>query len=257
MKILDINTRMKVLFIMCFLLSMSQTVYAQTDLMASNPSLKDESIPSKTVLKVQDRSRKGCLVKGDTLKKQIALTFDDGPTDLSKEVILLLNKYDAKATFFWLGKKLDQKKKTIKLAKKSGHLIANHSWDHQKGLELSKEAIWNIQVEITFKALKRHGVRKSKYYRPPYGAITQDQIDYLAEKGITTVLWSIALQDWVKSEKTEEKIFDKFKNQIHNGAIILLHDFDDDYSQDKLKAIERILIYGKSKGYQFVTIDNI
>jgi peptidoglycan-N-acetylglucosamine deacetylase len=212
---------------------------------------------SKNVLKIQNRSRKGCLVRGDTLKKQIALTFDDGPTYLSKEVILLLNKYDAKATFFWLGNKLSKKKKTIKLAKKSGHLVANHSWDHQKGLEKSKEELWDTQVASTFNELKKYGIKKSKYYRPPYGAITQTQIDYLAEKGITTVLWSMALQDWVASEKSAEKLFEKFKNQIHNGAIVLLHDFDDDYSKDKLKAIEQILIYGKTNGFSFVTVDSI
>lgn len=86
------------------------------------------------------------MVNGDSSKKQVALTFDDGPTDLSLKVIKTLNKHNAKGTFFWLGKNLEEKKGVIEEAKQGGHLIANHSWNHQNGFELSKEDLWQNQV---------------------------------------------------------------------------------------------------------------
>lgn len=224
--------------------------------------LQDENLDSlplipKLFLEHQTKSKGFCIVQGDTSKKQVALTFDDGPTNLSKEIIEILNKYDAKGTFFWLGKNLKEKKTIINQAKKGGHLIANHSWDHQNGWEISKEDLWHDQIEKTFKQLELNGVSNPKYYRPPFGAITQDQIDFLAKKGIKTVLWSITTMDWDKTQNSEEEMFHKFKDYLHNGAVVLLHDFDFGNSSAKLKALEQILIYGKSIGYNFVTIDDI
>ncbi|HSQ45310.1 MAG TPA: polysaccharide deacetylase family protein, partial [Lutibacter sp.] len=218
-----------------------------------------DSLPliPKLFLEHQSKSEGFCIVQGNISKKQVALTFDDGPTDLSGEIIEILNKYDAKGTFFWLGKNLKEKTNIINLAKENGHLIANHSWDHQNGWELTAENIWNTQIEKTFKELALNGVNKSKYFRPPYGAITQNQIDFLAKKGIKTVLWSITTMDWDKTQNSEDEIFEKFKSSLHNGAVVLLHDFDFTNSNAQVKALEKIIVYGKSLGYTFVTVDEI
>jgi peptidoglycan/xylan/chitin deacetylase (PgdA/CDA1 family) len=208
-------------------------------------------------LEFQNNSNGYCIVKGNATKKQIALTFDDGPTDLSIKIINILNKHNAKATFFWLGKNLEKKKEVIKLAIKSGHQIANHSWNHENGWQLSNEDLWSKQVEKSFKELEMNGIGKSSYYRPPYGAITQDQIDFLAKKEVKTVLWSLTTMDWDKTQNKEGEMFKKFKLNLHNGAIVLLHDFDFGNHTAKLKDLEQMIIYGKSKGYNFVTLEDI
>jgi peptidoglycan/xylan/chitin deacetylase (PgdA/CDA1 family) len=95
------------------------------------------------------------------------------------------------------------------------------------------------------------------YYRPPFGAITQEQIEYLATKGITTVLWSITTMDWDTTQNTKEMLFQKFKNQLHNGAIVLLHDFDFGNLDGKLIALDKMLTYGKSLGFNFVSVEEI
>ncbi|GAA4895853.1 hypothetical protein GCM10023311_20760 [Flaviramulus aquimarinus] len=218
-----------------------------------------DSLPliPKLFLEHQNKSKAYCMVNGDASKKQVALTFDDGPTDLSLKIIEILNKHHVKGTFFWLGKNLEENKDIIKQVKEGGHIIANHSWDHENGWELSKENLWQNQVEKSIETFKLNGTAKPKYYRPPYGAITQDQIDFLASKGITTVLWSITTMDWDKTQNSEDELFKKFKNHLHKGAIVLLHDFDFGNSKAKLKALEKMIIYGKSIGFNFVNIEAI
>lgn len=222
-------------------------------------NISTDSLPliPKLFLEHQNKSNGYCIVRGDSTKKQVALTFDDGPTDLSIKIIEILNKNDVKGTFFWLGKNLHENKGIIKYTKESGHLIANHSWDHLNGWELSKEHLWESQVARSSEAFELNGAKKTKYYRPPYGAITQDQIDFLANMDIQTVLWSITSMDWDKTQNTKDDMLQKFKTYLHNGAVVLLHDFDFGNADEKLIALEEMIRYGKSVGFKFVTVENI
>ncbi len=197
------------------------------------------------------------MVRGKTNRKVVALTFDDGPTNLSNKILDVLNKNGVKATFFWLGKNLADKTEIIKKAKENGHLIANHSWDHTNGTDLDKNLIWEQQVSKTIEELKKVASIQSNYYRPPFGGITQKQIDFLASKGITTVLWSLTTMDWDPTQNNGIDLENKFKNYLHPGAIVLLHDYDFGKSEEMLIALEKMILYGKSKGYTFVTIENI
>ncbi len=226
---------------------------------ATSYQKETDSLPliPKLFLEHQSKNKEFCLVTGDTSKKQIALTFDDGPTALTGEILEILKQHNAKATFFWLGKHLQNQKDIIHKAKEEKHLIANHSWDHENGWELSSEYLWQNQVKKAIKVFEQHEAGSPNYYRPPFGAITQEQIEFLASKGIITVLWSLTTMDWDESQNSEDELFDKFKDHIHNGAIVLLHDFDFGNPKGKLNALERMLKYGKSQGYEFVTIANI
>jgi peptidoglycan/xylan/chitin deacetylase (PgdA/CDA1 family) len=198
-----------------------------------------------------------CLVKGNTNKKLVALTFDDGPTNLSNKILDVLHKNNVKATFFWLGKNLADNGEIIKKAKKSGHQIANHSWDHTNGWNLEENIVWEQQVMRTIQELKKVAGVQSNYYRPPFGGITQKQIDFLASKGITTALWSLTTMDWDKTQNDGVDLENKFKNYLHPGAIVLMHDQDFGKSEQMLVALEKMILYGKSKGYKFVTIERI
>jgi len=208
-------------------------------------------------LKFEENSKGFCLVKGNSNKKQIAFTFDDGPTDVSIAVMKVLSKYDAKATFFWVGEKMEQNQKIIDMALNRGHMIANHSWDQPNGISFSNELLWNSQVEKCHLELAKHGIEDLQYYRPPFGAISQRQIDFLASKNIKTVLWSITTSDWDKTQNSAGLMFNKFKNEMHNGAIVLLHDFDFGNLDAKLLDLENMLKYAVQNNYKFVTIDEL
>lgn len=211
----------------------------------------------KVFLEYQNNSNGFAITYGNLSKKEIALTFDDGPTEVSKEIIKILNKYNAKGTFFWVGERIKNNEKIIQFAKENGHLIANHSWNHENGSSFSNEFLWESQVEKTFKEFSKYGITDVQYYRPPFGAITQKQIDFLASKNIKTVLWSITTMDWDPKENGDDQLFQKFKENLHPGAIVLLHDFDYGNLDSKLKDLEKILIYGKNKGYKFATVADL
>lgn len=215
------------------------------------PQIPDE------FLKFEENSKGFCLVKGSSNKKQIAFTFDDGPTEVSLQIMKLLDKYKAKATFFWVGEKMKHNKNAIDLALKNGHLIANHSWNQPNGKSFSNELLWESQVEKSIVEFSKFGIQNHTYYRPPFGAISQSQIDFLASKNIKTVLWSITTSDWDKTQNSEGLMFNKFKNELHPGAIVLLHDFDFGNLDAKLTDLENMLIHAKSNDYQFVTIEEL
>lgn len=220
---------------------------------------KLDSLPliPKHFLEQEKLSNGHCLVKGKNEKKVVALTFDDGPTNLSNKILDVLNTNNVKATFFWQGKNLFGKKEVITKAKKSGHQIANHSWDHTNGWNLDENIVWEQQVLRTIQELKKEAGVQSNYYRPPFGGITQKQIDFLASKGITTVLWSLTTMDWDKTQNDGIDLENKFKDYLHPGAIVLMHDQDFGKSEEMLVALEKMILYGKSQGYRFVTIEEI
>lgn len=245
------------IFFVCCLNNFSTTKLVFDEVNSSNFKMDSIATIPKHFLEFQKNSKGYCLVKGNSKTKKIALTFDDGPTEVSKKIIKILDKYNAKATFFWVGERIKNNEEIIQLAKEKGHLIANHSWNHENGYTYSNQLLWESQVEKTCKEFSSYGINKAVYYRPPFGAITQDQIDFLASKNIKTVLWSISTEDWNPKENKEGQMFQIFKKQLHPGAIVLFHDYDYGNLDAKLKDLENILKYGISQGYQFVSITKL
>lgn len=213
-------------------------------------------IPSH-FLEQEKLSNGHCLVRGKNGNKVVALTFDDGPTNLSNKILDVLNKNRVEATFFWQGNNLADNKQIIEKAKKSGHQIANHSWDHTNGWNLDENVVWEQQLLRTIRELKTVAGVQSNYYRPPFGGITQKQIDFFASKGITTVLWSLTTMDWDKTQNDGIDLENKFKDYLHPGAIVLMHDQDFGKSEQMLVALEKMILYGRSQGYRFVTIEKV
>lgn len=253
--------RISCVLLICILFNSCKTS-GNAALVAISPKVyshQTDSLPliPKYFLELETNSAGYCLVRGKSNRKVVALTFDDGPTNLSNKILDLLNKNKVKATFFWQGNNLADNRGIIEKAKKSGHQIANHSWDHTNGYNLDENIVWEQQVARTNSALKTVAGVQSKYYRPPFGGITQKQIDFLGSKGITTVLWSLTTMDWDKTQNAGIDLENKFKNYLHPGAIVLMHDYDFGKSEEMLVALDKMILYGKSQGYTFVTIENI
>ena len=83
------------------------------------------------------------------------------------------------------------------------------------------------------------------------------KINFLASKGITTVLWSLTTMDWDKTQNDSIDLENKFKDYLHPGAIVLMHDQDFGKSEQMLVALEKMILYGKSQGYRFVALEKI
>lgn len=195
---------------------------------------------------------------GVTDKKLIAFTFDDGPSSVTIEILNILQKHDCRATFFWLGSNIDNYRNLVLRADREGHVIGNHSFDHPNMIEFEPNYSWQTQIYPTSKTLSKILGYEVQLYRPPYGAITEDQINHLIEKNIKIILWSITSLDWDPENNTRLQMSDRVVEQLHPGAIILFHDYKSQPDMIEMyAALEDIIVTAKQLGYQCETIERI
>lgn len=187
-------------------------------------------------------------------KKEIYLTFDDGPTpEITNFVLSELQKYNAKATFFCIGKNIQKHPEIFKRLLTEGHAIGNHTQNHLNGWKHNKNKYINniLQVEETLKTCNFQTL-KLNLFRPPYGKIKSSQAKELIKKGYKIIMWSVLSADFDTSISKEQCLQNVLKN-TKNGSIIVFH--------DSLKASEKltyvlpkVLEEFSKKGYTFKAI---
>lgn len=181
-------------------------------------------------------------------KKYVALTFDDGPSWFTKEIIDLLKKYEYNATFFVLGNKLNVDYTDIlKESINNGNEIGVHGFSHKSFTRLKTEA---LDEEIT--KSKKYVYNLTKYMpnlvRPPYGNINNNIRNLNLGPYI---LWNNDTLDW--KLRDAKKIYERLINSIEENNIILMHDT----YLTTYKALELILPYLKENNYEVVTISTL
>jgi peptidoglycan/xylan/chitin deacetylase (PgdA/CDA1 family) len=198
------------------------------------------------------------LWRGD--RRGVALTFDDGPHPLYTPRILdLLERYRAKATFFVIGKKLEEHGDLAAIASRSGHLIGNHSYHHFRtmsflSLERIRQEIGQCQTEVE----KWVGYRP-RFYRQPAGFRNPGIFAILKETGLTLVGWQVRAFD--TQVRDPQAIARKILAKVQPGGVILLHDgSDSDENQDRTATLEALpIILGglRERGMEFLTLDEL
>jgi peptidoglycan/xylan/chitin deacetylase (PgdA/CDA1 family) len=189
-------------------------------------------------------------------KKLIALTFDDSPDDwYCPQILAILEKYKVKATFFLIANRLKKYKANAESIKNKGHLIGNHSFSHQKYTSLSTEqALKDIDsAEIAF---KKEIQKIPKFFRPPYGVITDAQVIALAKKNYKIINWSIDTYDWDSKRNAPSEIFMRVEQCAQSGGIILLHSSGRD-RENTISVLPMLIKSLKDKGFQFVTVETL
>ncbi|SCY35345.1 MULTISPECIES: polysaccharide deacetylase family protein [Lysinibacillus] len=186
------------------------------------------------------------VVKG--AKKRVALTFDDGPNaKVTPQILATLNKYDAKATFFMVGKNVSRNAAIVKQVYEAGHEIGNHTLNHKKLTALSIAEV-KQEVNGTSNAIYTAIGQYPTVFRPPYGA-TNDQVRSFMT--IPSILWSIDTLDW--KHHNADKILAYVKASVKDGSIILMHDIH----QTTANGLENVILYLQKQGYEFVTVSEI
>lgn len=196
--------------------------------------------------------------KGNENEKLIALTFDDGPDeDFSPQILDILNKYNAKATFFVVGEKVGWHPEIVKRAYSEGHEIGNHTFTHIN-VEKNSENIILKEIEKTQQAIKEAIGIEPILFRPPYRAISRPMFEIVKSKDMKVVLWSdLDARDW--SNPGVYNIVKTIEEKAHNGSIVLLHDYNTirNSKSQTIQALEQIIPEMQSKGYKFVTVSEI
>jgi peptidoglycan/xylan/chitin deacetylase (PgdA/CDA1 family) len=186
---------------------------------------------------------------------EIALTFDDGPNSkYTPKILDILRDNDVKATFFVLGKFIENNKDILTREADEGHIIGNHTFTHAKGTITDIKKI-NRELVKTDKLITEFSGENVKYFRPPFGFENWRFLTEAELMDYTVVLWSLDVGDWNK-KKTEKEITSKIFKLAKNGSIILLH--DGGTSREAVINSLPVIIKGlKSRGYKFVTIDEM
>lgn len=193
---------------------------------------------------------------GDTGEKVIYLTFDAGYENGYTPAILdALKKHNVKATFFLVGNYVISCPKLVRRMVAEGHNVGNHTFSHPNMAKISsKEA---FQKELTDLETVFHdatGEDMVKYYRPPQGKYSKDNLKMAKELGYKTFFWSLAYVDWYNDKQpTKEEAFKKLLGRIHPGAIVLLHST----SKTNSEILDELLTKWEEMGYTFKTLDEL
>lgn len=181
-------------------------------------------------------------------KKRVALTFDDGPhPTITKQILNILDKYDARATFFMVGYRAEKNPSIVKEVWSRGNEIGNHSWSHPQLTELSSKDVLT-QFNSTNKVIQNATGKPATVFRPPYGDTNKRIKDLIS---VPQVLWSIDTLDW--KYRNADTLLPMVKKNMHNNAIILMHDVH----QSTADGLEQVLAYLQKEGYEFVTVSDI
>ena len=187
-------------------------------------------------------------------KKEIYLTFDDGPTpEITEFVLKELQKHKAKATFFCIGKNIENHPEIFDKIIAEGHAIGNHTQNHLNGWETGKANYINnvIEVEKTLQ-LCNFTTFKTNLFRPPYGKIKKSQAKKLRDLEYKIIMWDVLSADFDTSI-TKEKCLENVLKNTTNGSVLVFH--DSIKASKKLKfVLPKILEYYSEKGFTFKAI---
>lgn len=183
----------------------------------------------------------------DPNKPMIALTYDDGPSMYTQELLDVLKENNSTATFFVLGLQVNKNKEVISQMIENGNQVGNHSYDHKRLTTLNDEELYN-QVNNTDNLVYETALYKPFVMRPPYGSTSEDLIEKL-QKPI--IKWSIDTRDW--ESRDAETINQIILDNVKDGDIILMHDI----YESSLEASKTVIPELIKRGYQLVTVSEM
>lgn len=193
---------------------------------------------------------------GSTQEQVIYLTFDAGyENGYTASILDTLKAHQVPATFFLVGNYLEQNPDLVRRMVSEGHTVGNHTMHHPDMSKITDRDTFNRELQ-DLEALYTQvtGQTMSRYYRPPQGIYSQDNLSMAQELGYHTVFWSLAYADWDnQNQPSHDTAMEKLTSRIHNGAVVLLHAT----SQTNAEILDELLTAWESMGYRFAPIDEL
>lgn len=181
-----------------------------------------------------------------TNRKELFLTFDDGPTaGITRQILDLLDEYNARATFFCIGGNVVKQPEVFSEMQSRGHAVGNHTWNHMSGWEFSDFSYFKNILECS-------RVVPSPLFRPPYGKISPRQIPGIAKR-YKIIMWDVLAGDWDASISPEQCLRN-VTDHAEPGSVIVFH--DSAKARDRmLYALPRALEFWSKQGFSFRKIE--
>ena len=219
-------------------------------------SFREEGMPPIGNAGVDQLRQYDAAYIGDTGEKVLYLTFDAGyENGCTAEILDILKEQEVQAAFFLVGNYIKKNADLVRRMVQEGHTVGNHTMHHYDMSRLSDKAAF--QKELTdLEALYRDtvGSQMPKFYRPPQGLYSEENLAMAKELGYQTVFWSLAYVDWNNnSQPSREQALYKLLPRSHNGAVILLHSTSRTYAQILGELIE----HWKAEGYRFASVEEL
>ena len=205
---------------------------------------------------IDDLKQYNAYYASDTDEKILYLTFDAGYENGNTPAILeALKKHQAPAVFFAVGNFIKDNPDLIKRMITEGHIVGNHTMTHPDISQISSmesfqkelEGVEELYTSVT-------GEPMTKFYRPPRGVYSTENLSMAKELGYSTFFWSLAYVDWIQEQQpSKEEAFQKLIPRIHPGAIVLLHNT----SSTNAAILDELLTKWEEMGYQFHSIKEL
>ncbi|WP_334076821.1 delta-lactam-biosynthetic de-N-acetylase [Paenibacillus sanfengchensis] len=197
----------------------------------------------------------GAVFLADTTRKDLFLTFDNGyENGYTAPILDTLKTKKVPAVFFITGHYVKDQPELVRRMAAEGHLVGNHSWSHPDMTTISDSQIKEELDRVKEASAKLTGTERMAYLRPPRGIFSDRVLRVTKELGYTNVFWSVAYKDWdVNDQKGAPYAYRKVIDQLHPGAVILLHSV----SKDNAAALGAIIDEARRQGYEFRSLDEL
>ena len=193
---------------------------------------------------------------GDTGEKVLYLTFDAGyENGCTAQILDVLKAQQVPAAFFLVGNYIEKNADLVRRMEAEGHIVANHTMHHYDMSKLTDKAAFAKELQdLEGLYQETTGKEMPKYYRPPQGIYSEENLKLARELGYKTVFWSLAYVDWNNdAQPGKEEAFSKLLPRTHNGAVVLLHST----SRTNAEILEELLTKWKEAGYRFGTLEEL
>lgn len=193
---------------------------------------------------------------GDPTQKVLYLTFDAGyENGFTAQILDVLKEHHVPAAFFLVGNYLETQPELVQRMVQEGHTVGNHTWGHKDMSAISDKETFAEELKKVEEAyLEITGQEMEKFYRPPQGDYSEENLKMAQELGYKTVFWSLAYADWDNdAQPTPEQAFSKLLGRVHPGAVVLLHST----SKTNAAILEELLTKWEDMGYTFAPIGSL
>jgi len=205
---------------------------------------------------VSSPRHEGVVTCVSTRQKVVALTFDDGPhPTFTPEILAALDKYGVKATFFMIGRRMEQYPQLVRQVLARGHAIGNHTYTHPHNIEADTPAQIIRELDMCEQVIERMTGRRASLFRPPLGLVNGTVAAIAQDEGYRTILWTVSADH--HDAPTPKAMAERVLRRVRPGAIILAHDGTFRTRWKDAAAVPLIIQALRRQGYAFVTVPEL